>query len=131
MEIQGKVIRVLPTQSGQGKNGEWVKNSFVIEWQDNGYRQQLCLEVMGADKFEKMRNAVVVGQEVVVKFGVSSREFQSRWFTSCQCFYCSAIGGVQQQEGTAAYAQANDPSHAIPAAQAPTPEPQDDSSLPF
>ena len=97
MEITGKIVNVLPTLSGQGKNGEWVKNSFVIEWQDNGYKQLLCLEVVGADKFEKMKNAVVVGYEVLCKFNVTSREYKEKWFTSCQCFYCSNIGGQQQQ----------------------------------
>lgn len=130
MELTCKIVSILPEQRFNGKNGEIVKNSFVVEWMDNGYTQHLCLEVMGADKFEKMKNAVVVGHEVLVKFGVSSREYNQRWYTTANCYYCATIGGVQQQDGTAAHAQANDPSHAIPAGQ-PAPESQDDSSLPF
>lgn len=98
MEITGKIVNVLPTLSGQGKNGEWVKNSFVIEWLDNGYKQLLCLEVVGADKFEKMKNAVKVGYEVLCKFSVSSREWQGKWFTTANCFYCSNVGGQQQTQ---------------------------------
>ena len=120
MEITGKIVNVLPTLSGQGKNGEWVKNSFVIEWQDNGYKQLLCLEVVGADKFEKMKNAVKVGYEVLCKFSVSSREWNGKYFTTAQCFYCSNVGG-QQQTQTQAPAQAP---------QQPAPAPQDDD-LPF
>ena len=124
MEITGKIVKVLPTLSGQGKNGEWVKNSFVIEWQDSGYKQLLCLEVVGADKFEKMKNAVKVGYEVLCKFSVSSREWNGKYFTTAQCFYCANIGGQQQ--------------HAVPNAQ-PAPQtgiPQDgthveDDGLPF
>lgn len=123
-ESTGKVISVLPTQSGNTKGGNpWVKNQFVIEINDNGYVQYLCLEVMGEDKWEKMKQNVVVGQMVMVKFGVSSREFGGKWFTSCQCFYCANVGGTNQQSG------ATDPSHAIPAGQAPAP--QNDSQLPF
>lgn len=92
MELTGIVIAVLPTQSGTGRSGEWVKNSFVIEWQDNGYTQHLCLEVMGADKFEKMSKAVVVGNEVMVKFGVSSREYNGKYYTTCVCWYCASVG---------------------------------------
>lgn len=125
MEITGKIVNVLPTLSGQGKNGEWVKNSFVIEWQDNGYKQLLCLEVVGADKFEKMKNAVKVGYEVLCKFSVSSREWNGKYFTTAQCFYCSNVGG-QQQTQTQAPAQAP---------QQPANAPQqgngDDSDLPF
>ena len=124
MEITGKIVKVLPTLSGQGKNGEWVKNSFVIEWQDSGYKQLLCLEVVGADKFEKMKNAVKVGYEVLCKLSVSSREWNGKYFTTAQCFYCANIGGQQQ--------------HAVPNAQ-PAPQtgiPQDgthveDDGLPF
>lgn len=92
VEITGKIVNVLPTQSGQGSKGEWVKNAFVIEWQDNGYTQKLCLEVMGADKWEKMRKAVVVGNEVMVKFGVSSREYNRKYYTTCVCWYCASVG---------------------------------------
>lgn len=97
MELQGKIVAVLPEQRGNGSKGEWVKNAFVIEWQENGYVQKLCLEVMGADKWEKMQKAVVVGYDVQVRFNVTSREWQGRWFTTCQCFYCANIGTVNNQ----------------------------------
>lgn len=122
-EITGKIIAVLPEQRFNGKNGEVVKNAFVIEWQDNGYPQKLCLEVMGADKFEKMKNAVKVGYDVLCKFSVSSREWNGKYFTTAQCFYCSNIGGQQQ---TQAYTQA-------PQQQwtgAPQ-QPSDDDNIPF
>ena len=123
MERTAKIIQVLTEQRFNGKNGEIVKNAFVIEWTDNGYTQKLCLEVMGEDKFEKMKKAVVVGNEVLVKYEATSREWQGKWFTSCQCFYCSNIGGQQQTVN-------NDPSHAVQSTQE-APAPQDDSSLPF
>lgn len=119
MERTVKIIQVLPEQKFNGKNGEIVKNAFVVEWQDNGYTQKLCLEVMGSDKWEKMQKSVSVGNEVLVKYEATSREWQGKWFTSCQCFYCANVGGQQQ---------AQSPS---PAPQQPTNAPQDDSGLPF
>ena len=124
MERTAKIIQVLPEQKFNGKNGEIVKNAFVIEWQDNGYTQKLCLEVMGEDKFEKMKKAVVVGNDVLVKYEATSREYQGRWYTSCSCFYCSNVGGQQTQQLVN-----NDPSHAVQTAQQ-APAPQDDN-LPF
>jgi len=125
MERTAKIIQVLPEQKFNGKNGEIIKNAFVVEWQDNGYTQKLCLEVIGADKFEKMRKAVVVGNEVVVKYEATSREWQGKWFTSCQCFYCSNVGGQQAQPSVN-----NDPSHAVQTAQqAPASDDKDD--IPF
>jgi hypothetical protein len=122
MERTAKIIQVLPEQRFNGKNGEIVKNAFVIEWQDNGYTQKLCLEVMGEDKFEKMKKAVVVGNEVLVKYEATSREWQGKWFTSCQCFYCSNVGGQQPTQSPA------------PAPQQPTSAQQQtdtDDQLPF
>ena len=98
MELNAKVIEVLPVQSGTSSRGDWEKHQFVVSWMDGQYEQRLCLEVMGSDKFEKMKNAVVVGHEVLVKFNVTSREYQGRWFTTASCYYCSTIGGVQQPQ---------------------------------
>lgn len=101
MERTAKIIQVLPEQKFNGKNGEIVKNAFVVEWQDNGYTQKLCLEVIGGDKWEKMKKAVVVGNNVLVKYEATSREWQGKWFTSCSCFYCSNVGGQQQAQSPA------------------------------
>lgn len=120
IEITGRIVSVLPEQRFNGKNGEVVKNAFVIEWQDNGYKQLLCLEVMGEDKFEKMKNAVKVGYEVLCKFSVSSREWNGKYFTTATCFYCANVGGQQQ---------AQSPTQA-PQAQGQQQE-NDDSGLPF
>ena len=124
MERTAKIIQVLPEQRFNGKNGEVVKNAFVIEWQDNGYTQKLCLEVMGEDKFEKMKRAIVVGNEVIVKYEATSREYNGKYYTTANCFYCSNVGG---QQPTQAQAPAQAP-------QQPTSAPQqsnDDDSLPF
>ena len=122
MERTAKIIQVLPEQRFNGKNGEIVKNAFVIEWQDNGYTQKLCLEIMGADKFEKMKKAVVVGNEVLVKYEATSREYNGKFYTTANCFYCSNVGGHQQ-------------AHTQQTTQAPQAQGQqqenDDNGLPF
>lgn len=97
MELNAKIIEVLPVQSGTSSKGDWEKHAFVVSWMDGQYEQKLCLEVMGSDKFEKMKNAVVVGNEVLVKFGVSSREYQSKWYTTCTCWYCASINPTNNQ----------------------------------
>lgn len=130
MELQGKIIAVLPEQRGNGSKGEWVKNAFVIEWQENGYAQKLCLEVMGEDKFEKMKKAVVVGYDVQVRFNVTSREWQGRWFTTCQCFYCANIGAVnnQPQQAQQQHTSSTAPQNGIPQDGSHV---ENDSELPF
>ena len=127
MERTAKIIQVLPEQRFNGKNGEIVKNAFVIEWTDNGYTQKLCLEVMGADKWEKMKKAVVVGYEVLVKYEATSREYQGRWYTTANCFYCSNVGGQQQTQSPT---QAPQQQASVPQ-QSASSQQQEDEDLPF
>ena len=119
MERTAKIIQILPEQRFNGKNGEIVKNAFVIEWTDNGYTQKLCLEVMGADKWEKMKKAVAVGNDVLVKYEATSREYNGKYYTTAACWYCANIGDSNTNQSTKQQEQA--------ASQ----QPQDDSSLPF
>jgi hypothetical protein len=122
MELNVKIVEVLPVQKGTSSRGDWEKHQFVVSWMDGQYEQKLCLEVMNADKWDKMKQSVVVGNDVLVKFNVTSRSYQSKWFTTASCYYCSTIGGVQHPQ-TKAPVQA--PQQPISAPQ------QDDSSLPF
>ena len=75
---------------------------------------------MGSEKWEKMKKAVVVGNEVLVKYEATSREYNGKFYTTANCFYCSNVGGQQQAQST------------VQAAQQPANAPQqDDTSLPF
>ena len=47
MELQGKVIAVLPERSGVSARGEWKAQSFVIETHEQ-YPKKLCFDVFGA-----------------------------------------------------------------------------------
>ena len=119
MERTAKIIQVLPEQRFNGKNGEIVKNTFVIEWQDNGYTQKLCLEVMGSEKWEKMQKAIAVGNEVLVKYEATSREYNGKYYTTAACWYCANIGDSNANLSTKQQGQAV------------SQQPQDDSNLPF
>lgn len=77
MEIQGKIIQMLPEQSGAGKNGQWRKREYVIETQDQ-YPKKLCFNLWG-DKIDQ--NPVKVGDAVKVYFDLESREFNGKWYT--------------------------------------------------
>lgn len=115
IEQTGKVVAVLPEQRFNGKNGEIVKNAFVIEWQDNGYKQKLCLEVVGSDKWDKMKSSAVVGNTVLVRFGISSREYNGKYYTTASCWYCASVGGNQQ----------------VQTSQQQSAHPQSDDAVPF
>lgn len=49
MEIQGKIIAVLPLQSGVGANSgkSWKKQEYVLETLDAQYPRKICFNLWG------------------------------------------------------------------------------------
>ncbi|MBC8034498.1 MAG: DUF3127 domain-containing protein [Chitinophagaceae bacterium] len=82
MEIAGTLIHMLPLQSGQGKNGTWKKQEFVIETADT-YPKKVCLAAWG-DKIDTSK--FVIGQQLKVNFDVESREYNGRWYTDLKAY---------------------------------------------
>lgn len=118
MEITGKVIKVLPEQRFNGKNGEVVKNFFILETKEQ-YPQKIKFDVFGEDKWKAM--GVTVEQDVSVQFDIKGAEWQGKYFVNLQAWKVTAIGGGAQQ-------QKNQPS---PKQNQESPQNEDDSNLPF
>ena len=77
MEIKGKLTRILPAQTGQGRNGEWKKQGFVIELEGT-YPRRVHFQVWN----NKVNvDALTIGAMVNVFFDPESREFQDKWYT--------------------------------------------------
>jgi len=83
MEIKGKVIQLLDLQSGEGKNGTWKKQEYIIETLDSKYPKKVCVAVWG-DKIDQF--AMQQGDNVVASIEVESREFNGRWYTNVQAW---------------------------------------------
>ena len=79
MELQGKVIAVLPERSGVSARGEWKAQSFVIETHEQ-YPKKLCFDVFGADRLAQFN--IQSGEELLVSFDIDAHEYQGRWFNS-------------------------------------------------
>jgi hypothetical protein len=82
VEIKGKLTHVLPVQSGEGKNGTWKKQDFIIET-DGQYPKKVCLTIWG-DKFNE--TFLTIGNELLVSFDAESREYNGRWFTDLKAW---------------------------------------------
>lgn len=50
MEIIGKLIKILPEQSGTTEKGTWIRGGFVIEYQDGEYPQNAAFTLFGETK---------------------------------------------------------------------------------
>ena len=82
LEISGKVIQILPLQSGQGKVNEWRKQDFILETQTT-YPKKVCISLWG-DKIDQAR--ITEGELITASFDVESREYNGRWYTDLRAW---------------------------------------------
>jgi len=91
MEITGKVFRILPLVTGQGRNGEWKKQEFVIEIESGQFPKKVCLSLWG-DKIDQA--SLVEGETIKVFFDLESREYNGRWFTEARAWRVEKNGST-------------------------------------
>ena len=115
MEIVGKIIQVLPLQSGTSSRtgNSWQVQSYVLETQEQ-YPRKVCFEIFGEDKIKN--NPCNIDDLVTVSFDIESREFNGRWYTSIRAWR------VQQGDQTAAQPAAAAPQQVAPAAAPAAPQ---------
>jgi hypothetical protein len=102
LELTGKVVKILPEQSGTGKNGNWVKQEFVIETNEQ-YPKKVCCSAWG-DKAAIVKN-LKSGDEVKIGINIESREYNERWYTDVRAWKIDTIsGGQSSDEPSAGYA---------------------------
>ena len=100
MEISGKIIAVLPLATGEGKNGMWRSQDYVLETADQ-YPKKVCFNFFG-DKIEQF--PMTIDDMVTVSFDIESREYNGRWFTSIRGWKAEKNTGNSpiSQQGTVA-----------------------------
>lgn len=89
MELKGKVVQLLPMQTGMGKKGQWKKQEFIVETQAQ-YPKKVCLSAWG-DKVDQYKLAV--GDVVTVGVDLESREYNGRWYTEARAWKLSKNSG--------------------------------------
>lgn len=100
MEIEGKIIAVLPAREGvSSRTGSpWMTQDYVLETHDQ-YPRRCCFNVFGSDKIQLFN--IQIGEELRVSFDIDAREYQGRWFNSIRAWKVERIdqnaaqGGVQ------------------------------------
>ena len=96
LEIEGKVILVLPEQSGTSQAGKtWRKQSFVIETEEQ-YPKKVIFNVWN-DMVDTVKQ-LSSGEKVKVLFRVESRQFNERWYTDLTAWKITKI--ITQDLGT-------------------------------
>lgn len=124
LKIAGKVIEILEEQSGEGRNGPWRKQDFVIET-GGEYPKKICVTQWG-DDIEKF--GIGEGDELTAHIDIQSREYQGRWYTDVKAWR------VEKQQASKQDAQEDAPPAGDPFDPGPTdfgPQDDGDDDLPF
>jgi len=91
LEITGKVIEILPAQSGTSRNGEWRKQEFILEIPGQ-YPKQVCV-VQWGDNIEKF--GITAGETVTAHIDLQSREYNGRWYTDVKAWKIARSGDAE------------------------------------
>lgn len=90
MELSGKIVKVLQLQSGQGKNGVWKKQEYVLEYGD-AYPKLVCFNLWG-EKIDQY--PISEGDAVTISFDVESREFNGKYYTDVKAWKIEKSGAT-------------------------------------
>ena len=96
MEIQGKVIAVLPERSGVSARGEWKSQTYVIETQEQ-YPKKMAFDVFGADRLAQFN--IHSGEVINVSFDIDAHEYQGRWFNSIRAWNVTKVSQQAAAQG--------------------------------
>lgn len=83
LTITGKLVAVLQQQTGEGKNGQWTRQDFIIET-DEKYPKKVCLTAKDGtiDALEQFS----IDDKITVSFRLESREYNSKWYTNATAY---------------------------------------------
>ena len=76
MEVIGKIIEILPAQTGTSARGEWKRQDFILETNAQ-FPKKICMANWG----DKIDLTIDPSKTVKVYFDVESREYNVKWYT--------------------------------------------------
>lgn len=99
LRIEGKLLQKLNLETGTSARGEWKRQNFIIETQEQ-YPRKVCIEAWGnsvpvLDRFQ-------AGDMVSVGINIDSTESTKQpgqWFTHVRAWRIDPAGQMQQMQG--------------------------------
>ena len=89
LDVTGTLIKVLPEVTGAGKNGNWIKQEFVLETADQ-YPKKVCLSLWG-EKVNDLKK-YALGDNLTASINLESREYNERWYTEARAWRLELAG---------------------------------------
>jgi len=85
MELTGRIIAVLPAQSGvSARTGNnWMSQDYVIEVPGQ-YPRKCLFRIFGEDRIRQFN--IQQGEDLTVQFDIDAHEFNGRWFNDIRAY---------------------------------------------
>jgi len=87
MQITAKLIKILPVQTGMGRNGQWKRQDIIVETQEQ-YPKKICIGIWG-DKIEEEK--LKLGNLLQIDFDIESREYNEKWYTNLRAWKIEVV----------------------------------------
>jgi len=85
MELTGKIIAVLPAQSGvSARTGNsWMTQQYVLDVSGK-YPKKCVFSVFGEDRIRQFN--IEPNEEVTVHFDIDAREYNGKWYNELRAY---------------------------------------------
>ena len=113
MDLTGRIIAVLPAQSGvSARTGNpWMSQDYVIEVPGQ-YPRKCLFRIFGEDRIKQFN--IQMNEDITVQFDIDAHEFNGRWFNDIRAYNI-----LRGQVPPVAGAPAGTPAGAMPFPPAP------------
>lgn len=116
MEIQGRIEKVLPVQSGTSANGPWRRQDFIVNYFEQPtdiYYRRIVLEVMN-DRIDELK--LEQGDEIKARWDIRVNEWNGRVFNDVRTGHIEVLKRANA-ESTAPAQQQQPAQQTAPASQ--------------
>ena len=85
MDLTGRIIAVLPAQSGVSNRtgNSWMSQDYVIEVPGQ-YPKRCVFRIFGEDRIKQFN--LQMNEDVTVQFDIDAHEYQGRWFNDVRAY---------------------------------------------
>ena len=104
LELTAKLLNLNPVQTGEGKNGQWTKQEFIVETVGDQYPKKVCVQAWG--DLAKTIQAIKPESMIKIFFNIESNEFNGKWYTNAKAWRIDVAGAVSDNSQ-----QAKAPAH--------------------
>jgi hypothetical protein len=116
LEITGRIAQVLDLQSGTSAKGDWKRQEFILETEEQ-YPRKICIALWG-DRVNDIADIQIGKDLITVSITLESREFNGRWYTDVRAWRIQRGPGVST------------PPSPVPVPMPPPPD-KDEDIIPF